>query len=120
MTAAPAGWIISGVVFWLMALGGLIPGLMAIFNSLRGPRQVRRGGGRPIFDAPIVRANVDFERNMPGDPMLRDSPIRTKSSRPAAQARRARRAGAERHVDTTNDFVDPVTGEKIKPGGNDA
>lgn len=61
------GWIISGVVFWMMALGGLIPGLMAIVSSFRD-------AGKPAaevssFRQPLVRANVDFTRTTPGDPM---------------------------------------------------
>lgn len=117
-----SGWVISGALFWAMALGGLIPGAIAIFNSLRG-RDEFGGDEQAIkFKAPIVRANVHFERNMPGDPahgMSDPNEIVRAQTTPAAQAPATEQAPM-RHVDTADEFVDPVTGEKIKPGGNDA
>lgn len=55
-----AGWIICGVVFWLMALGGLIPGVMALveyFKSADEPEEERSS-----FPQPLVRATVNVER----------------------------------------------------------
>ncbi len=48
------GWIVSGIVFELMALGGLVP----LAWSVR--EMVQRGGAseEPLFRGPIVRANV--------------------------------------------------------------
>jgi hypothetical protein len=48
------GWASSGVVFWLMALGGLVPAvIMTIkwFTSRNEPQQ-------PLWSAPLVRAAV--------------------------------------------------------------
>lgn len=110
-----AGWIICGVVFWLMALGGLIPGLW----SLREFFQLSADGvpDKPLFDAPIVRANVNFERSMPGDPAqgLSDP------AEIAAQTARFSGGSAEqappREASVDGGFIDPVTGEKV--GGDD-
>jgi hypothetical protein len=47
------GWVTSGVVFWLMALGGLVPAAVMAVNWLRS------GGGpdpEPLFAEPLVRA----------------------------------------------------------------
>lgn len=117
-----SGWVISGVVFWLMALGGLIPGVVAIFNSLRGRDEFGQPESETKFKAPIVRANVNFERNMPGDPaygMSDASEIIRAQTAQEPQAPTTEQAPM-RHVDTADEFVDPVTGEKINPGGNDA
>jgi hypothetical protein len=104
------GYIICGVVFWLMALGGLIPGLMSIggyFKDTANPEEAK-----PTFDAPIVRANVEFVRNMPGDPMYGKSNPNEMTQPPSAEQ------APERTIESTNDFVDPVTGERIG-GQND-
>lgn len=109
LASGATGWIIAGVVFWLMALGGLIPGLMAIgsyFKDSANPEEAK-----PIFDAPIVRANVEFVRNMPGDPMYGQSDPSAMNNPPATEQ------APERKLETANDFIDPVTGERI--GGDD-
>jgi hypothetical protein len=109
LSSGATGWIICGVVFWLMALGGLIPGLMALgsyFKDSANPEEAK-----PIFDAPIVRANVEFVRNMPGDPMFGQSDPNAMNKPPASEQ------APERTIESTNDFVDPVTGERT--GGND-
>jgi hypothetical protein len=109
LASGATGWIICGVVFWLMALGGLIPGLMTIagyFKDSAHPEEAK-----PIFDAPIVRANVEFVRSMPGDPMFGQSDPNAMNAPPAAEQ------APERMVESTNDFVDPVTGEQT--GGTD-
>jgi hypothetical protein len=48
------GWIVAGVVFELMALGGLLP----LAWSVR--ELIQRGGApeEPLFEAPIVRATA--------------------------------------------------------------
>jgi hypothetical protein len=100
------GYIICGVVFWLMALGGLIPGIWALrdfFKASVNPESVD-----PIFDAPIVRANVVFERNIPGDPMYGQSDPTAMNKPPASEQ------APERTIESTNDFIDPVTGERTK------
>ncbi|MFT4050019.1 MAG: hypothetical protein QM648_09315 [Solirubrobacterales bacterium] len=105
-----AGWIVCGIVFWLMALGGLIPGLMSVgrFFKLDAEGQP----DRPLFSAPIVRANVHFERSMPGDPAQGMSD----PAEIAAQTSDKQRATpVEAKVD--GGFVDPVTGERT--GGDD-
>ncbi|HEY1413680.1 MAG TPA: hypothetical protein VGF36_16150 [Rhodopila sp.] len=53
------GWIITGIVFWLMALGGLVPVISGAFGWMR------RGGQpepptAPAF--PLVRAVVNQDR----------------------------------------------------------
>lgn len=63
-TGGAVGWIICGVVFWLMALGGLIPGLMALVSYFRTADQPEHASSS--FAQPLVRANVDFERTTPG------------------------------------------------------
>jgi hypothetical protein len=102
-----AGWIVCGVIFWLMALGGLIPGLMAVgsyFKNADKPPEEQS-----TFDAPLVRANVPFVRSMPGDPAFGQS-------NPGAAAAPQEEP---RPVETTNDFIDPVTGERVSQGGDD-
>ncbi|MGK2878973.1 MAG: hypothetical protein ACSLFF_10450 [Solirubrobacterales bacterium] len=109
LTGGGTGWIISGVVFWLMALGGLIPGLMALrsyFKDSANPEEAK-----PVFDTPVVRANVEFVRSMPGDPMYGQSDPNAMNKPPTTEQ------AAERKVEPTNDFIDPVTGERT--GGND-
>lgn len=126
--ASTSGWVISGVVFWVMALGGLIPGVIAIFNSLRGRDEFGEPEESTKFKAPIVRANVHFERNMPGDPahgmsdpneIIRAQSAQAGQSTPPGQAPPIEQAPM-RQIDTADEFIDPVTGEKIKPGGSDA
>lgn len=53
-TSAAWSWIICGVVFWIMALPGLILGLREVIGF------IRRGDNPepPMFDAPLVMANV--------------------------------------------------------------
>jgi hypothetical protein len=49
-----SGWITSGVIFWVMALGGLIPAVALAIGWLRR-------GGEPepsLFKEPLVRAAV--------------------------------------------------------------
>ncbi len=102
-----AGWIVCGVVFELMALGGLIPGLMAVgsyFKSADKPVEEKSA-----FNRPIVRANVDFVRNMPGDPMFGESS--------AASTTNAGTEPTPTRIDTADSFIDPVTGERM--GGDD-
>lgn len=109
LTSGATGYIICGVVFWLMALGGLIPGLMTIggyFKDSANPEDAK-----PTFDPPIVRANVEFVRSMPGDPMFGQSDPNAMNRPPATEQ------APERAIESTNDFIDPVTGERI--GGND-
>jgi hypothetical protein len=109
LSGGGTGWIICGVIFWLMALGGLIPGLMALgsyFKDSANPEEAK-----PIFDAPIVRANVEFVRNMPGDPMYGQSDPNEMNRPPATEQ------APEQRIESTNDFVDPVTGERT--GGDD-
>lgn len=96
------GWIVSGVVFWLMALGGLVPGIAEVASLMRR-------GSEPepsMFKPPLVRANVPvppmpgFPNGMPG-------------SAPAAGGP----ASSEPPPATAGEFVDPVTGEHIDTGG---
>jgi hypothetical protein len=48
------GWIVSGVVFWTLALAGLVPALALAAGWLR-----RRGAPEPpLFREPLVRAAV--------------------------------------------------------------
>lgn len=112
-----AGWIISGVVFWLMALGGLIPGLMSIgkFFKLDAEGQP----DKPLFDAPIVRANVHFERSMPGDPAQGMTDPNEIAARTAASQSTAAvpEQSPPREANVDSDFIDPVTGERM--GGDD-
>lgn len=105
------GWIACGIVFWLMALGGLIPGLMALASFFRASAHPEEA--KPLFTAPLVRANVNFERSMPGDPAqgMTDPAAAAAAGQPAA------RAPVRREASTTGDFVDPVTGERL--GGGD-
>jgi hypothetical protein len=109
--AGGGGFIVTGIIFEVMALGGLIPGLMILggaFKDSAHPEDVE-----PLFDAPIVRANVNFERKMPGDPMFGKSDPNEMKTPTAPATEQA----PERKVESTNDFVDPVTGERT--GGND-
>jgi hypothetical protein len=109
MSSGATGYIVCGVVFWLMALGGLIPGLLAVkdfFHVSAHPEEAKS-----MFDAPIVRANVVFERSMPGDPMFGQSDPTAMNKPPATEQ------APEQRIESTNDFVDPVTGERS--GGND-
>lgn len=109
LASGATGWIICGVVFWLMALPGLLLGLKNVadyFKAAANPEEAK-----PIFDAPIVRANVEFVRNMPGDPMYGQSDPNAMNNPPASEQ------APERKLETANDFIDPVTGERI--GGND-
>lgn len=115
------GWVVSGVVFWMMALGGLIPGVVALFNSLRGRDEFGQEESATEFKSPIVRANVNFERNMPGDPAFGMSDpneiARAAAGQSSNQSGQSQVEQAPpRQVDTADEFIDPVTGEKIKPG----
>lgn len=72
------GWVVTGVVFELMALGGLIP----LFWSAR--EWVARGGAPepPMFAEPLVRAKVseagyDTATNVPGRPASNVRPAGT-------------------------------------------
>lgn len=92
-----AGWIISGVVFWLMALPALFLWVGTFVKMVKTEANPEDPENQ-LFSAPIVRANVDFVRNMPGDPAYgQTSPHR--DQQPEAT-----------RVD--EGFVDPVTGEK--------
>lgn len=98
------GWIVSGVVFWLMALGGLIPGLAEFKSYL-----ARGGAPEPsMFKPPLVRANVPvppmagFPGGMPG---ARAEPSPGASGE-SAEARPVETRGPG------SEFIDPVTGEK--------
>jgi hypothetical protein len=57
---SPVGWLVSGVVFWLLALGGLVPAVAAVASDLRNS-----GRPPPVLAAgqPLVRAIV-----LPGQP----------------------------------------------------
>lgn len=92
------GWIISGVVFWLMALPALVLWVGTFIKMVKTEADPDDPENQ-MFAAPIVRANVDFVRSMPGDPAYgQTSPHRQDAQSPAAA------------VD--EGFVDPVTGEK--------
>lgn len=94
-----AGWIVSGVVFWLMALGGLIPGFAELKSF------VARGDdpSPTMFKSPLVRAGVPvaplpgFPNGMPGAAAAAESPAGDPGDVAPA-------AGTE--------FIDPVTGER--------
>lgn len=109
LSSGATGWIISGVVFWLMAIPGLLLGLKNVVDYFK--TSANPEAAKPIFDAPIVRANVVFERNMPGDPMFGESDPSRMSGPPASEQ------APEQRIESTNDFIDPVTGERT--GGND-
>ncbi len=106
-----AGWIVCGVLFWLMALGGLIPGLMALASFFKDSAHPEEA--KPLFTPPLVRANVNFERSMPGDPAqgISDPAAAAAAGQPVAQQ------PVTREAPTSGDFVDPVTGERH--GGSD-
>jgi hypothetical protein len=97
------GWIVSGVVFWLMALGGLIPGLISLASYFKNAD--RPPAESSSFREPLVRANVEFTRTMPGDPAFGSS--NPGSPPPAGRA-----------TSVASEFIDPVTGER-HGGGND-
>jgi hypothetical protein len=92
------GWLFAGAVFWMMALGGLIPGMLSVISWFRSADQP--DSAVSSFKAPLVRADVAFERNMPGDPAFG-------SSTPGAPAEPP---GGAQQV-----FVDPVSGERREP-----
>lgn len=57
------GWVVSGVVFWVMALGGLVPAVLLAVGWLR------RGGApdpEPLFPEPLMRASVHPVAAPPG------------------------------------------------------
>ena len=58
------GWIAAGVVFELMALGGLVPLIWSVREL------IRRGGApeEPLFRGPVVRANVPPQATTPSPP----------------------------------------------------
>jgi hypothetical protein len=103
------GWIVSGVVFWLMALGGLIPGVMALVAYFRDSAHPERA--KSTFDAPLVRANVSFVRSTPGDPAFGQTD-------PAATPEGAPGPAVPRTTGSDTSFVDPVTGERHGGGGD--
>lgn len=102
------GWIICGVVFWLMALGGLIPGLLAIGSSFKNAD--KPDAEVSSFKEPLVRANVAFTRSMPGDPAY-GSDLSGEPPSDAGDRAPQRSAGID------EGFIDPVTGERH--GGDD-
>jgi hypothetical protein len=106
------GWIVCGIVFWLMALGGLIPGLMALAKSFKNEADP----AATTFTPPLVRANVNFQRSMPGDPAfgMTDPNAAANAGKPAPPDQ-----APPTRASTAGDFVDPVTGEHLK-GGADA
>lgn len=98
------GWIACGVVFWLMALGGLIPGLAEVKSFV-----ARGDDPEPTqFESPLVRAKVPvapmpgFPNGMPG--AAASAPERDASGLGGDPGEVAPAAGTE--------FVDPVTGER--------
>ncbi|MBI5311412.1 MAG: hypothetical protein HZB14_10375 [Actinobacteria bacterium] len=98
------GWIASGVVFWLMALGGLIPGLAELKSFV-----ARGDEPEPtMFDAPLVRAKVPVAP-MPGFPGGFPG-----ASTPGDQVTPPQREGERGEVAPAagTEFVDPVTGER--------
>jgi hypothetical protein len=102
------GWIVCGVVFWLMALGGLIPGAMALAGYFRNAD--RPEAERSSVKERLVRANVAFTRSVPGDPAYGSS-----DPDGAAPAQPDQVSG--RSTGTAGEFIDPVTGERH--GGSD-
>jgi hypothetical protein len=109
------GWIVCGVLFWAMALGGLIPGLMFIAGNFRSPEQKAKDPSN--FDAPLVRANVPFVRSMPGDPAygMSDPSAADAASRGQSPAQQA----PPREAQVDSGFVDPVTGETLGKEGDE-
>lgn len=66
------GWIVSGVVFELMALGGLVP----LFWSVR--ELIQRGGAAegPLFEGPTVRAAAATTPTAPpSEPLAPPAPL---------------------------------------------
>jgi hypothetical protein len=113
--ASGTGWIVCGAFFVLMALCGLIPGLIGVsaYFKARGVTE-----STPVFDPPIVRANVNFARSMPGDPAfgISDSAAaRAAGSGESAPAGDSAPFQADliQPARTEGDFVDPVTGEHV-------
>lgn len=99
-----AGWIISGVVFWLMALGGLIPGLLEVKSFV-----ARGDEPEPsMFETPLVRANAPvapmagFPNGYPG----------ASGQQPAADAPQPGGGPGAVAPAAGTEFIDPVTGEK--------
>jgi hypothetical protein len=113
LASGATGWIICGVVFWLMALGGLIPGLMLLFSSAKEEKDP--SSSPTAFKAPIVRANVNFKRSMPGDPAF--GMTDPNAAAQAGQAPPPDQAPPTEATSSAEGFVDPVTGERI--GGDD-
>jgi hypothetical protein len=92
------GWIVCGVVFWLMALGGLIPGVAEVKSFI-----ARGDAPEPsMFKPPLVRAKVPvppmpgFPGGMPGAANPLTAPDAAETARPSGP---------------TETFVDPVTGK---------
>lgn len=120
------GWIISGIVFWLMALGGLIPGLSEVKSFLARGSQPEPS----MFKPPLVRANVPvqpmpgFPGGMPGAQATAESPTTTQptttqSSTPQPSTGQSAPSPAVDVGGSSDGFIDPVTGEKhTRPGGS--
>ncbi|MBI4897758.1 MAG: hypothetical protein HY827_05265 [Actinobacteria bacterium] len=113
-----SGWIISGVVFWLMALGGLIPGLTEVKSFL-----ARGDSPEPsMFKAPLVRAKVPvqpmpgFPHGFPGSPAPApgDQSGEATHPRPVASPEAASPDVDSGPAVADDTFVDPVTGERVK------
>ncbi len=74
------GWIVSGIVFELMALGGLLPLLWSVREL------IQRGGApeEPLFQGPIVRAKVNEGVTFEGVPGITARPVAPTGGEPAA------------------------------------
>ncbi len=107
------GWIISGVVFWLMALGGLIPGLAEVKSFV-----ARGDAPEPsMFKEPLVRAQAPvqpmpgFAHGFPGAAApgteSATGPDPAQSPEPARNAEVPEPGGRDT-------FIDPVTGESVE------
>lgn len=95
-----AGWIVSGVVFWLMALPALVLWAGTFIKMVKTEANPEAPENQ-MFAAPIVRANVDFVRNSPGDPAFGQT-----------APHRQDPAGGVDSPSVDKGFVDPVTGER--------
>jgi hypothetical protein len=75
-----SGWLISGVVFWLLAAGGLVPLVGGLASDLRQGNKPN-----PIYAnlAPVVQAGVPVDGGWLGAPVGRDLSL-TGASAPGA------------------------------------